>query len=123
MLRGERRLPLSLTRRQSTEFDIDRDYVSRIVGTGGAGANKLRTSLGVKIDFADGNDDKDKFVDKSGKNKKPSGQKTHVTVSQPVIQPSSWLTFRVDHRSQGERRGGQEAHSRSGRPHGESICI
>ncbi|KAG6828212.1 hypothetical protein H0H92_008785 [Tricholoma furcatifolium] len=33
----------------STEFDIDREYVGRVVGAGGAGINKLRDQLGVRI--------------------------------------------------------------------------
>lgn len=61
---------------QSIEFDIDREYVGRIVGTGGAGVNRIRDQLGVKVDFSDDNDDRDKEVRK----KKLSHHKAHVKV-------------------------------------------
>ncbi|KAI0321166.1 hypothetical protein OF83DRAFT_1168679 [Amylostereum chailletii] len=41
----------------TTEFEIDREYVGRIVGAQGSGVNKLRDQLGVKIDFSDDSDD------------------------------------------------------------------
>ena len=40
----------------STEFEIDREYVGRIVGAGGSAVNKLRDTLNVKIDFSDEGD-------------------------------------------------------------------
>jgi predicted PilT family ATPase len=59
---------------QSTEFDIDREVVARIVGAGGVSINRIRDQLGVKIDFSDEHEDKDK----TGK-KKPT-LKTHVKI-------------------------------------------
>lgn len=50
-----------------TEFEIDRDFVGRIVGVGGASVNRLRDTLGVKVDFTDESDDKDKEVVKKKK--------------------------------------------------------
>ena len=38
---------------QSIKFDIDQEYVGRIVGSGGAAINRMRETLGVKIDFDD----------------------------------------------------------------------
>lgn len=62
----------------STEFDIDREYVGRIVGAQGAAVNKLRDTLGVKIDFSDDSDDKEQVV---GKKKKVVHQKSHVKIT------------------------------------------
>ena len=62
----------------STEFDIDREYVGRIVGAQGAGVNKLRDTLGVKIDFNDEPDDKEQIA---GKKKKAVHQKAHVKIT------------------------------------------
>ena len=53
----------------SVEFDIDREYVGRIVGAGGAGVNRLRDQLGVKIDFSDEGEEKEKEKE-VGKKKK-----------------------------------------------------
>ncbi|KAI0630344.1 hypothetical protein C8Q77DRAFT_1200897 [Trametes polyzona] len=63
----------------SVEFDIEREYVGRIVGAGGAGVNKLRDTLGVKIDFSDeGEETKEK---EGGKKKKgASHQKSRVKI-------------------------------------------
>ena len=36
---------------QSTEFEIDQEYVGRVVGSGGTQVNKIRDSLGVTIHF------------------------------------------------------------------------
>lgn len=63
---------------QSTEFDIDKEYVGRIVGSQGAGVNKLRDQLGVKVDVSDDVEEKDK--DASGKKKKAVHQKSRVKV-------------------------------------------
>ncbi len=64
-------------RLKSVGFEIERDYVGRIVGSHGSGVNKLRESLGVKIDFSDdGDETKD-----TGKKKKGVGLKSKVTVS------------------------------------------
>lgn len=62
---------------QSTEFDIDREYVGRIVGSQGSGVNKLRDQLGVKVDVTDGFDDKEIAV---GKKKKATHQKSKIGV-------------------------------------------
>ncbi|KAG6845298.1 hypothetical protein H0H87_011148 [Tephrocybe sp. NHM501043] len=43
----------------TTEFDIDKEYVGRIVGAMGAGVNKLRDQLGVKVDVFDDLDEKE----------------------------------------------------------------
>ncbi|KAI0266791.1 hypothetical protein BC834DRAFT_935068 [Gloeopeniophorella convolvens] len=61
----------------SVEFEIDRDFVGRIVGSQGASVNKLRDTLGVKIDFSDeGDDGRD-----ASKRKKGTSQKSKVTVT------------------------------------------
>ncbi|KAH9979180.1 SCP160 protein [Russula compacta] len=58
------------------EFEIDREYVGRVVGSQGSGVNKLRESLGVKIDFLDdGDDNKD-----MGKKRKGATQKSKITI-------------------------------------------
>ncbi|TFY70609.1 hypothetical protein EVG20_g2391 [Dentipellis fragilis] len=60
----------------SVEFEIDREYVGRIVGAQGAGVNKLRDILGVKIDFSDEGDD----GAKDGFKKKKTHQKSKVQI-------------------------------------------
>lgn len=61
---------------KSVEFEIDREYVGRVVGSQGSGVNKLREILGVKIDFSDdGDDNKD-----PGKKRKGATQKSKITV-------------------------------------------
>ncbi|KAI0675294.1 hypothetical protein C8Q78DRAFT_1075590 [Trametes maxima] len=62
----------------SVEFEIDREYVGRIVGAGGAGVNKLRDTLGVKIDFSDEGEEKEKEVSK--KKKGAVHQKSRVKI-------------------------------------------
>lgn len=62
---------------QSTEFDIDKEYVGRIVGAQGAGVNKLRDQLGVKVDVTDDHDDRETVV---GKKKKVVHTKSKVKV-------------------------------------------
>ncbi|RDB25479.1 Vigilin 1 [Hypsizygus marmoreus] len=62
----------------STEFDIDKEYVGRIVGAHGAGVNKLRDQLGVKVDLSDDVDEKDNG---SGKKKKVVHQKSKVKIT------------------------------------------
>jgi predicted PilT family ATPase len=52
---------------QSTEFEIDREFVGRIVGAQGSGVNKLRDQLGVKVDVSDDTDEKER---EAGKKKK-----------------------------------------------------
>ncbi|KAF8160830.1 SCP160 protein [Crassisporium funariophilum] len=51
----------------STEFDIDREYVGRIVGAQGSGVNKLRDQLGVKVDVSDDVDEREKEATKKKK--------------------------------------------------------
>lgn len=63
---------------QSTEFDISRDFVGRIVGSHGSTINKLRETLGVKVDFSDEVEEKEKDT---GKKKKAPAQKAKVKVS------------------------------------------
>ena len=61
---------------KSVEFEIDREYVGRVVGSQGSGVNRLREILGVKIDFSDdGEDPKD-----AGKKRKGATQKSKITV-------------------------------------------
>ncbi|KAF9051139.1 hypothetical protein BDZ89DRAFT_1088665 [Hymenopellis radicata] len=61
----------------STDFDIDREFVGRIVGAQGAGVNKLRDQLGVKVDVSDDVDEKEKDT----KKKKVAHQKSKVTIT------------------------------------------
>lgn len=63
----------------STEFDIDREYVGRIVGSGGAGVNKLRDQLGVKVDVSDEVDEKEKESGKKSKKVAHSKSKIKIT--------------------------------------------
>jgi hypothetical protein len=60
----------------STEFDIEKEYVSRVVGAHGAGINKLRDQLGVKVDVSDDIDEKE-----SNKKKKVVHQKSRVKIT------------------------------------------
>ncbi|KAJ7657649.1 hypothetical protein DFH06DRAFT_1327730 [Mycena polygramma] len=53
----------------SSKFDIEREFVGRIVGAQGAGVNKIRDQLGVKVDVSDEIDEKAKD---SGKKKRLS---------------------------------------------------
>ncbi|KAJ7091167.1 hypothetical protein C8R44DRAFT_891570 [Mycena epipterygia] len=62
----------------STEFDIDREFVGRIVGAQGAGVNKLRDQLGVRVDVSDEVDEKEKDA---GKKKKAAHQKSKVKIT------------------------------------------
>ncbi|KAJ6587137.1 hypothetical protein DFH09DRAFT_246782 [Mycena vulgaris] len=62
----------------STEFDIDREFVGRIVGAQGAGVNKLRDQLGVRVDVSDEVDEKEKD---NGKKKKAVHQKSKVKIT------------------------------------------
>jgi len=63
---------------QSVDFEIDREFVGRVVGAQGFGVNKLRDQLGVKIDFSDEGDDGSKEI--SSKRKK-THSKSKVQVS------------------------------------------
>ncbi|KAJ7072109.1 hypothetical protein C8F01DRAFT_1297135 [Mycena amicta] len=60
----------------SIDFDVEREYVGRIVGAQGAGVNKLRDQLGVKVDVSDEVDEKD-----TGKKKKGLHQKSKVKIT------------------------------------------
>lgn len=62
----------------STEFDIDREYVGRVVGAQGAGVNKLRDQLGVKVDVSDDVEEKEK---EGSKKKKAVHQRSKVTIT------------------------------------------
>ncbi|KIK92825.1 hypothetical protein PAXRUDRAFT_829588 [Paxillus rubicundulus Ve08.2h10] len=62
----------------STEFDIDREYVGRVVGAHGVGVNKLREQLGVKVDVSDDIEEKEK---ESGKKKKPVHLKSKFKIT------------------------------------------
>ncbi|KZT08355.1 uncharacterized protein LAESUDRAFT_697227 [Laetiporus sulphureus 93-53] len=61
----------------AVEFDIDKVYVGRVVGAQGASVNRLRDTLGVKIDFVDETEREEQFV---GKKKKAAHQKSHVKI-------------------------------------------
>ncbi|KAH9083451.1 SCP160 protein [Lactarius deliciosus] len=61
----------------SVGFEVDREYVGRIVGSQGSGVNKLRDLLGVKIDFSD---DGDETKDAS-KKRRGTGLKSKVTIT------------------------------------------
>ncbi|KAL0068793.1 hypothetical protein AAF712_004122 [Marasmius tenuissimus] len=63
----------------STDFDVDREYVGRIVGAAGAGINKLRDQLGVKVDVSDDVEDKDR--ESARKKKTGTHQKSKVTIT------------------------------------------
>ena len=52
---------------QSVEFEINKEFVGRIVGSHGAAVNKLRDTLGVKVDFSDEVEDREKEVGKKKK--------------------------------------------------------
>ncbi|KAF9469904.1 hypothetical protein BDZ94DRAFT_1151041 [Collybia nuda] len=60
----------------STEFDIEREFVGRIVGAQGSGVNKLRDQLGVRVDVSDELDEGPK---EGGKKKKTVHQKSKIT--------------------------------------------
>jgi predicted PilT family ATPase len=68
---------------KSVEFEIDREYVGRVVGSQGSHLNKLRESLGVKIDLPN---EGDNFKD-TGKKRKGTAQKSKITVckSPPIL--------------------------------------
>ncbi|KAF9010508.1 hypothetical protein BDQ17DRAFT_1322352 [Cyathus striatus] len=61
----------------ATEFDVDREYVGRIVGAQGSGINKLRDQLGVKVDVSD-EEEKEK---ESGKKKKTTHLKAKIKIT------------------------------------------
>jgi predicted PilT family ATPase len=73
---------------QVTEFDIDREYVGRVVGAQGSGINKLRDQLGVKVDVSDEADEKDKEWTNKKKKTTTVHQKSRVKVSNTCFHPS-----------------------------------
>lgn len=75
---------------QSIDFDIDREFVGRIVGAHGTGVNKLRDQLGVKVDLSDDTEEKEKEGSGS-KKRKAVHQKSKVTVSGTPTSRSSYL--------------------------------
>lgn len=62
---------------QFTEFEIDREYVGRVVGAQGGSVKKLRDQLGVRVDVSDEAEEKEK---ESAKKKKPVHQKSKIKV-------------------------------------------
>ena len=87
---------------QSTEFDIEKEYVSRVVGAHGAGINKLRDQLGVKVDVSDDVEERER-----DKKKKVVHQKSRVKVLFKVLNmPSSYMfLLKLDYWTKRERRG------------------
>lgn len=69
---------------KSTEFEIDREYVGRVVGAQGVGINKLRDQLGVRVDLSDEVEEKEKD---NTKKKKSVHQRSRVKVGHytPVV--------------------------------------
>ncbi|PFH53804.1 hypothetical protein AMATHDRAFT_1030 [Amanita thiersii Skay4041] len=59
-----------------TDFEIEREYVGRIVGAHGASVNKLREQLGVRVDVSDEVEEKE-----SGKRKKATHQKSKIKIT------------------------------------------
>ncbi|KAG9316397.1 hypothetical protein JVU11DRAFT_2430 [Chiua virens] len=62
----------------SIEFEIDREYVGRVVGAQGVGVNRLREQLGVRVDVFDEPDEREKD---SSKKKKPVHQKSKFKIT------------------------------------------
>lgn len=77
-------------RSQSTDFEVDKEFVGRIVGAQGAGVNKLRDQLGVKVDVSDDLDDRDKDA---AKKKKAVHSKTKVKITVNIVQLWSFVAF------------------------------
>ncbi|KAF9523997.1 hypothetical protein CPB83DRAFT_820710 [Crepidotus variabilis] len=61
-----------------TEFDVEKEYIGRIVGAQGSGINRLRDQLGVKVDITDDVEDKEK---ESSKKKKVVHAKSCVKIT------------------------------------------
>jgi hypothetical protein len=66
----------------STEFYIPQQFVARIVGAAGAGIQKYREQLDVKIDIDDSRDAGEQVV---GKKKKASPTQSLIRVSKLVV--------------------------------------
>jgi hypothetical protein len=60
--------------------------VGRVVGSQGAGVNRLRESLGVKIDFSDDGDD----IKDTGRKRKGTTQKSKITVRKSLPTLRRW---------------------------------
>lgn len=56
---------------QFTEFEIDREFVGRVVGSQGSNVNKLREQLNVRVDVFDDAEEREKDKDMSKKKKSP----------------------------------------------------
>jgi hypothetical protein len=78
------------------------------VGAQGAGVNKLRDQLGVKVDVSDDVDEKDKET--TGKKKKVAHQKSKVKVSGVLVlvHCAGCSQHTLDHRQEGKRGGRQK---------------
>ncbi|KAF8628885.1 hypothetical protein AX15_003671 [Amanita polypyramis BW_CC] len=61
-----------------TEFDVEREYVGRIVGAHGVGINRLREQLAVRVDLFDEVEEKEK---EGGKKKKNAHQKSKIKIT------------------------------------------
>jgi len=72
---------------QSTEFDIEREFVGRVVGSQGSGINRLRDLLGVKVDVSDDVDEKEKESSKKKKTSAHQKSKVKVRCSEPLQRP------------------------------------
>ena len=82
---------------QSTAFEIDQEYVGRVVGSGGAQINKIRDSLGVAIYF-DQEPDPHSFKEASKKKKEKAAQKSRVKVgTRGLLYKARWLTLVTDY--------------------------
>jgi predicted PilT family ATPase len=84
---------------------VEKEYVGRIVGAQGAGVNKLRDQLGVKVDVSDDVDERE-----TGKKKKVVHQKSRVKVHPLCFARSDQYlpTLSEDYWPQGKCRRGQE---------------
>jgi predicted PilT family ATPase len=92
---------------QSTEFDIEKEYVGRVVGAQGTGINKLRDQLGVKVDVSDDVDEKE-----GNKRKKVGHQKSRVKVL-PSFEYTSLSMFLLENRLLDEKRTSRKLRSES----------
>lgn len=68
---------------QSTEFEIDREYVGRVVGSGGTQINKIRDSLGVVIHF-DQESEWTRETSKKKREKVPQKSRVKVGARSPI---------------------------------------
>lgn len=94
---------------QSVEFDINREFVGRIVGSHGSAVNKLRDTLGVRVDFSDEAEEKEKD---SSKKKKTSNQKSKVKVKASNMFTYSMNSDDIIHKIVGRKENVEEAKRR-----------